>query len=227
MLFDLPGPQHVALQPGGRVPVGPPPQGDHPVLAHGHVQAAALLQADVEAGVLQLAVQLDAVLHDLALVCGPEHAEHAGAVLGGAVGDAVLVDDGDVAPSSLGQVVGHGVADQTGAGDHHLSLLGQPGLRRDLDDGTLPAVPVQPSAAMEGAGCWQDAGDPGGVSLRRHRPSGEAGAKRHGHGEKRRRQEEELASVVVAFGNLLAVADQHSHFGSREMLRKLSKRPPK
>ncbi len=181
--------EDLAVKPRGPVPVGPPAQRDHPVLAHSQVEAAALVEADVEAALLQGPVQLHALLHDGPLVGRPEHAQHPGPVLGRPVGDVALVDDYHVLPPSLHQVVGHRVADEPGPRHHHAGLLGQPGLGRDVDDGVVGAL----NGGGGGAAGGEEA--PAGVA----EAGWEAGAQQHGDVE-----------VVVVSLRWTTIQDCHS-----------------
>ena len=96
-----------------------PPQLGHPVLGASDGDAAAAPEAGAQAGLcLEPLVQLAGVLHQPgAVLRGPQLADQAGRVPGGAAGQLPLLEQQHVGPAQLGQVVGDAGADHAAPDD--------------------------------------------------------------------------------------------------------------
>ena len=86
----------------------------------GKTSESALEYAYVVSGLLEAAVEVDAVLDELAFVRRPEETQESGAGLLGAAGHLALVEDHYVLPAVLRQVERHRVPDHPRSGDHDL-----------------------------------------------------------------------------------------------------------
>ena len=136
------GPQERPLLPGrvgaDEVDVHPEPLGHgggpaklgHPLGRPRHDEAADLLPPGRVAGLpLQPGVQLGAVLVDPRhAVAGAEPADQPGRVPGRAAGEPALLQQDDVVPAELGEVVGDATADDPAADDDDLRLAGRRGV---------------------------------------------------------------------------------------------------
>lgn len=78
--------------------------------------------------VLQLLVQLDAVPDEVAMADRFEQAERARTEMGSTAADTVLLQDEDIPPAVLEQVVGHGIRDNARPGYYHPCLGGKGGV---------------------------------------------------------------------------------------------------
>ena len=118
---------HLAVQVvGDRVGGGTPELG-HPVLGAGHDHAADVAVAGGESGLgLERGVQLGGVLHQPGARLGrAERPDQPGRVPGRASREPPLLEQEDVGPAQLGQVVGDRAADHSPADDDDLSSGGE------------------------------------------------------------------------------------------------------
>ena len=118
-LLGLLGREHLAVEVEGRRGGGRPPQLHHPVLGARHDQPAALAVAGGQSGLgLEPGVQLGGVLHQpRAALAGAQQPDQAGRVPGGAARQRALLEEHDVGPAELGEVVRRRAADHAAADD--------------------------------------------------------------------------------------------------------------
>ena len=133
--------------------VGGAEQLGHPVAGGGHPQRAALVPAGAQAGLrLQARVQLAALQHQPGQRrVRAQLPDDPGRVPGRAAGELALLEQDDVGPAQLGQVVGHAAAHDPAADDHDLARCGTSllGIRRPSALAACAAAPVTLSPAAD------------------------------------------------------------------------------
>ena len=97
----------------------------HPLLVGGEPEVAGAMEAHRLPGLfLQLLIEVDRVLVQLAdAVAHVEERQQPGRVPGGACGELGLLDQHDVGPAELRQMVEHAAADDAAADHHHPRLI--------------------------------------------------------------------------------------------------------
>lgn len=75
--------------------------------------------------ILQLLIELDTVPDEVAVADRFEQAERAGAKVRSTTTDTVLLQDEDICPAILEQVIGHRISDYTSTGYYHPCLGGK------------------------------------------------------------------------------------------------------